>query len=96
MASYLITYDNRAPRNYELLYRLLAAWRAVKLAESVWLVNLNIQAAVVRDIVVSKLQRNDVVAVVELKAGADWATNNVPKAANAWLSGNVTPSQKAA
>ncbi|WP_374396563.1 hypothetical protein [Sphingopyxis sp.] len=96
MAQFLITYDNRPPRNYTALYRLMATWKAVKLAESVWLANLVGPADVVRNLVLNTLQRNDVIAVIELKRGADWATNKVPPAASAWLSANVTPAQKAA
>src|SRR3546814_16788381 len=31
---YLITYDNRSPRDYVPIYRLMQSWRAVRLAES--------------------------------------------------------------
>ena len=96
MASYLITYDNRAPRNYTALYRLMASWKAVKLAESVWLANLRGPASEVRRFVLSTLQPNDIVAVLELKPGSQWATNGVNATANAWLSANILPAQKAA
>lgn len=96
MTSFLITYDNHPPRNYVALYQLMAAWKAVRMADSVWLANLNGTAAEVRSVVLSKLQSNDRVAVLELKQGSGWATINVDAAANAWLSANVSPSQKAA
>lgn len=96
MAKYLITYDNKPPRNYAALYRLMAQWKAVKLAESVWLANLVGTAETVRNLVTSTLQPNDVVAVVELKAGSDWATSQVAPTASAWLSAYVMPAQKAA
>src|SRR3546814_15791093 len=38
---YLITYDNRSPRDYVPIYRLMQSWRAVRLAESVWLADLD-------------------------------------------------------
>lgn len=93
---FLITYDNKPPRNYTALYRLMATWKAVRLADSVWLADLNGGAEQVRNVVQSTLQRDDRVAVIELKKGADWATSHVPAAANAWLAAYVTPSQKAA
>lgn len=96
MAQYLITYDNKPPRNYAALYQLMASWGAVRLADSVWLANLQGPAPVIRDIVMGKLQFNDLVAVVELKHGADWATVNTSPAATAWLSNNVLPRQIAA
>lgn len=96
MASYLITYDNHPPRNYTALYQLMAQWKAIRLAESVWLVNLVGPAELVREIVAGKLQRDDTVAVLELKASSDWATLNVSAAANSWLSAYITPSKYAA
>jgi hypothetical protein len=97
MAQYLITYDNKPPRNYTSLYQLMASWKAIRLADSVWLANLQGPAGPIRNIVMSKLQLNDLVAVVELKHGADWAVSTaVPAAAKTWLSNNVTPSQAAA
>lgn len=96
MKHFLITYDNKPPRIYTALYQLMATWRAVRLADSVWLATLNGSAETVRNIVQSKLQRNDVVAVVELKIGADWATSHVSPAASAWLAANIRPAQKAA
>lgn len=97
MAQFLITYDNKPPRNYNALYQLMASWKAVRLADSVWLANLVGPAPTVRNVVLSKLQSNDIVAVVELKHGADWAVSNATSAAaSAWLSNYVTPSQAAA
>ena len=75
----------------------MASWKAVRLAESVWLANLRGPAPVVRDMVLRTLQLNDSVAVVELKHGADWAVSPaVSSTASAWLSAYVTPSQAAA
>ncbi len=97
MAQYLITYDNHPPRNYQRLYQLMATWKAIRPAESVWLANLKGPAPVIRDMVLQTLQPNDNVLVIELKQGSDWATSNTtPAAARIWLSSNVTPSQAAA
>jgi hypothetical protein len=97
MAQYLITYDNKPPRNYAALYQLMSSWKAVRLADSVWLANLNGPAPAIRDIVLGRLQPNDLVAVVELKHGADWAVSNaVPITARTWLSNFVTASKAAA
>ncbi len=89
MPHYLITYDNKPPRNYQALYNLMKAWRAVRIADSVWLADLVGPAATVRSLVMRTLQRNDAVAVIELKAGSDWATANSPKAANIWLATRI-------
>lgn len=96
MAQYLITYDNHPPRNYNALYRLMASWNAVRVAESVWLAILKGPASEVRRFVMGALQKGDTVAVLELKPGSDWATVHVDATANAWLSTYIAPSQKAA
>lgn len=96
MNSYFITYDLHRQRNYDSLYTLLASWRAIRLTESDWLVTLNGPAEIVRNIVLGHLDADDTVAVIEIPKGADWATMRVSAAANAFLSNNVTPSQKAA
>lgn len=93
---FLITYDNRAPRIYEPLYRLMGAWHAVRLADSVWLANLIGPAPEIRRLVLSTLQWNDGIAVIELKPGSDWAVQGLPPAAANWLSAFVQPKQIAA
>ena len=96
MTRYLLTYDLHKRRDYKGLWRLLADWSAIRLTESLWMASLNGPAEVIRDIMLVQLDTDDTVAVVEIKPGAVWATMRVPPAANAWLSTNVTPSQKAA
>ncbi|MEQ5789041.1 hypothetical protein J3454_14185 [Erythrobacter sp. NFXS35] len=89
MAHYLITYDNRPPRNYQALYKLLESWRAVRLAESVWLAELKGPASTIRTFVKQALQKGDLVAVIELKPGSDWATSCAKPTATLWLSRNI-------
>ena len=96
MRPFIITYDNKPPRNYAPLYVLMASWNAKRLADSVWLANLTGDVRTIRNIIQSKLQWDDVVAVIELQAGSDWATSNVDATANGWLSANIRPGQKAA
>ena len=96
MTNYFITYDLHKRRVYDSLYQLLASWKAIRLTESDWLVTLNGTASVVRDVVLEHLDSDDTIAVIEIPEGAGWATVNVSPAANAWLSANVLPSQKAA
>jgi hypothetical protein len=96
MSRYLITYDEHKHHNYDALYRLMASWHAVHLANSVWLADLNGTATAVRDVVARTLHSADTIAVIELKQGSGWATRHVASAANTWLSANITPSQQAA
>ena len=96
MRRYLITYDLHKVRDYKKLYQLMATWKAVRLTESLWMAVLKGPAGTVRNFVRATLDGDDTVAVVEIKAGSDWATQNATPAANAWLAANVTPTQKAA
>ncbi|WP_394657633.1 hypothetical protein [uncultured Novosphingobium sp.] len=96
MAQYLITYDNHPPRNYAALYQLMKQWNAVKLADSVWLANLKGPASEVRRFVMTTMQRNDTVAVLQLQPGSDWATNAVSPIASTWLSTFIRRAQAAA
>lgn len=96
MKTFFITYDNKPPRDYRALYELMIEWDAVMLTESVWLANLRGPASTIREIVLQTLQPNDVVAVIEVKRGSDWATNWADPSANAFLSRNVAIRQLAA
>ena len=93
-AQFLITYDNHSPRSYDSLYALWLNGKAERLAESVWLANLKGPASEVRKFVISTLQNDDTVAVLELKPGSDWATANVSAAANTWLSAYIAQRKK--
>jgi hypothetical protein len=85
MPHFIITYDLRKQRNYKPLYDALGQWRAVRLLESVWLAQLKGPAFAVRDILRSKVDSDDGLAVIELVDGFDWATlRTTPLGAN-WL-----------
>lgn len=88
MTAYLITYDNHPPRDYHGVYELMDAWDAVRLAESVWLADLQASAVPVREAVKAALQPGDTVAVLELAPGADWAIY-ASAASAAWLKAHV-------
>jgi hypothetical protein len=94
--NYVITYDLHKRRVYTNLYNLMAAWKATRLAESVWLVWLNCDAKAARDFVAKTLDNDDTLIVVEVKSGSDWATLRATAAANAALSTYITPSKMAA
>lgn len=93
---FLITYDLHKVRHYSALLAALRSWGAVPLAKSVWLANLIGPAGVIRDLLERCVDGDDSIAVLELKPGSDWATVNVTKAANRWLSSNIMASEKRA
>ena len=85
MPAFLITYDLRKQRNYQPLYDLLRQWKAARLLESVWLAELAGPAATVRDLIRQRTDADDAVAVIELKAGFNWATIHCEPAGNQML-----------
>jgi len=92
MKPYLITYDLRKPgRDYQRLYDLLGQWRAVRLAESVWLAQLTANALEVAGIMHGYVDPNDRLAVVELQPGLGWGTVNAFPAGAEWLSRVIAP-----
>jgi CRISPR/Cas system-associated endoribonuclease Cas2 len=91
MSLFLITYDLRQPgRNYQPLYDLLGTnWRASKVAESVWLLQITADAVTVRDTIHRVVDDNDRIIVIELKAGSMWATRTAMPDGAAWLQRNI-------
>ncbi|MCF8709711.1 hypothetical protein L3X40_17740 [Rhizorhapis sp. SPR117] len=96
MTCYLISYDAHKNRHYQNVYDLMRNWQAVWMTESCWLVNLNSTAKTVRDLVLTALDGDDSVSVIQLQTGSDWATMNVNNVANDWLSAFICPSRIAA
>jgi ABC-type transport system involved in cytochrome c biogenesis ATPase subunit len=85
MPHYLISYDLRAPgRNYEGLYKALAAAKAVRALESLWLLDDPKTSAAVRDTLRSHVDQNDGVVVIELNS-SNWATYSPKAGAAEWL-----------
>lgn len=85
MALFIVSYDLHKVRDYGALHKLLDKWKAKKLLESLWLVELNSGAEPVLDAVQATLDRDDSIAVVELKAPADWCTYLAEDEGSAWL-----------
>lgn len=73
MACFVVSYDLRAPRrDYETLYKRLADWKAVKVLESVWLINWNSDAPTVKADLAKHIDANDGLFVARLTGDADW------------------------
>lgn len=85
----MISYDYRKEKNYQPLYKLLIAWQAKRLLESLWLVELNTDTGSVRDYLMQVMDRDDGAAVIELKKGSDWSTVRAQKAGTDWLGAKV-------
>ncbi|MBO9710553.1 MAG: hypothetical protein J7521_20320 [Caulobacter sp.] len=92
MSHFMMTYDLRAPgRNYDDLYKLLREnWKAKKVAESVWLAEINGTAGAIRDSMRSVVDSNDRIVVIELKSPGQWGTlHGIPEGVD-WLKKNIS------
>lgn len=71
---YEISYDLRAPgRNYDSLYMRLAAWRAVRVLKSVWIIEADsTTAAAIRDDLAKYIDANDRLLVCTMTGEAAW------------------------
>lgn len=89
MSQFLISYDLRKQRNYQPLWDLLRASSAVKVLESVWLLNSNAGAGAIRDHLMTVIDKDDGVIVLPLEHGAEWGSYGSLTAGVAWLNSNV-------
>jgi len=85
MAIFTVSYDLHQSRDYKKLHEGLRENHAVKLLESLWLVDLSNTASQVRDWLQSLIDDDDSVAVLELKPGSGWATLRAKKEGTDWL-----------
>jgi len=73
MTKYEVSYDLRKPgRNYEPLYKRLADWKAVRVLQSVWIIETNSSASNIRDDLAKCIDANDGLLVTGLTGEAAW------------------------
>lgn len=89
MALFVISYDLHKQRTYPPVWGLLESWGAVRLLESLWLLNTGASAAQVRDDLMRVVDSDDSIAVIELKHGAYWAGLRMKEAGLGWLRKNL-------
>lgn len=92
MATFIVTYDTHAGRNYQALYDGMAQYGGVRLAESVWGVVLDDTAAEARDWVKKLLDGDDTIVVIQIKPQPSWATQKAKISATDWLRKNCQSS----
>jgi CRISPR/Cas system-associated endoribonuclease Cas2 len=89
MTDLLISYDLHNTRTYEPVWKKLTDWGAVRLLESIWVVSVKGSALAVLEELETVTDADDSIAVIELKAGAGWATIRAKPAGSQWLSRNI-------
>lgn len=75
MAILLVTYDLRAPgRNYDPVHTYLKQFTYCKGMESLWLIETSLSAPQVRDALMTVIDKNDRVFVLQLFKNNDWGS----------------------
>jgi len=73
MAKYEVSYDLRNPgRNYESLWKRLGEWGAVRVLQSVWIIDRQTTAQQIRDDLQHHMDANDGILVTGLTGEAAW------------------------
>jgi hypothetical protein len=90
MAHFIISYDLHNQRHYQPVWDKLESWGAVRLLESLWVATLNNTAGEVRDALKLVVDKDDSIAVIELKKGSGWGTWNGKKPGVDWLKANIS------
>ena len=86
MAVYMLSYDLRIPgRKYETLYDSLRKLGAVPALESVWFLENPYTATQIRDTLMTLLDKNDGLAVIEIHKDAAWAATGMIGQSTAWM-----------
>lgn len=90
MAFYIASYDLHNQRHYQPVWDALTAMGGTRLLESLWVLSSNLTAAQVRDKLRAAADSDDSVAVVELKAGSNWACTRAKDNGVTWLRRNIS------
>lgn len=90
MGYFLVSYDLHNRRDYQPLWDYLLKLGAVRVLESLWVVELTRGGAggLTSDIR-AVIDGDDSLVVIELKPGSEWATVRAKKAGQDWLQRNV-------
>jgi len=91
MALYVIGYDVHNQRNKSSIAGTLRKLGAVCPLESFWLLNSGNTTAQLRDELQTSIEYNDSLVIVELKAGAHWASRNAGEVGLDWMKRNLSP-----
>lgn len=89
MAYFVISYDLHNQRNYEPVWNLLDSWGAVRLLESLWLLDTEASAKEVRDGLKHIVDDDDSIVAIELKTGSLWAGQKAKPEGINWLRQNI-------
>ncbi len=89
VALYVISYDQHRDKDYTPLWNKLAQLGAVRVLESVWLLDLQQTAVALRDILKGVTKNEDSLLVIQVFTNSAWATLQVQTAGSNWLESHI-------
>jgi len=89
MAHYIASYDLHNQRHYQPVWSALESLGATRLLESLWVVTTTLSAVELCNRIKAAADKDDSVAVVELKSGSWWATQLARPDGLHWLKQNI-------
>jgi hypothetical protein len=89
MAYLVIGCDLKNQASAGPVWTALESWGAVRLLESMWILNTRLDAGYVRSALQDLVEPQDSVVVIELRHGADWSAVGASEPATAWLRHNL-------
>lgn len=89
MPTFIVTYDTHHGRDYQSLYDGMAEHGGVRLAESVWGIELTNTPGEVRDWVRSLLDDDDTIVVLRVAPTPNWAARHAEAPAVQWLRAHI-------
>ncbi len=89
MANYVASYDLHNQRHYQGVWAKLESLGATRLLESLWVLTTPLSAVEIRDQLKSVADSDDSIAVIELKAGCNWAAERAKTPGVSWLRQNI-------
>jgi hypothetical protein len=85
MALYVGSYDQHRDKDYTPIWNALRGWGAVRVLESLWLLESNAIPGALRDALQAITSQQDSLVVIQLQAGSEWSAYNAQIAGTNWL-----------
>ena len=85
MVQYLIGFEGRGTRPYDVLQDAIHGAGGVRLLDGLWGLDSQSDASEIRDWVHSLMDDEDAIFVLQLKPGQHWASRHLKTVGNDWL-----------
>jgi hypothetical protein len=89
MHCYLIGYEGRGERPYDRLQEAIDRRGGVRVLDSLWAIESNEDATVIRDWVHDLMDEDDAIFVMQIRNGNHWASRHLKTTVNDWLKTHI-------